>query len=90
MPHKPIPIKVRDTRVKGYFIVNDQYLNGFAKHISPIASLVYFSLCRHADRIPSPSWHKDILSQREKSVAKGKEKFNDWNKEKERIRKSLT
>ena len=47
-------------------------------------------LCRHADRIPSPLWHKDILSQREKSVAKGKEKFNDWNKEKERIRKSLT
>ena len=46
-------------------------------------------LCKHADAVVSPSWHKDILSQREKSAAKGKEKFNDWDREKKRIRKSL-
>ena len=46
-------------------------------------------LCKHADAVASQSWHKDILSQREKSVAKGKEKFNDWDREKKRIRKSL-
>jgi len=46
-------------------------------------------LCKHADAVASPSWHKNILSQREKSVAKGKEKFNDWDREKKRIRKSL-
>lgn len=48
-------------------------------------------LCRHADAdmVASPSWHKDILAQREESVVKGKEKFNDWDKEKERIRKLL-
>ena len=46
-------------------------------------------LCKNADMVASPSWHKDILSQREKSVSKGKEKINDWNKEKDRIRKSL-
>ena len=46
-------------------------------------------LCRHADSDPSPLWHKDILCQREKSVAKGRSKFNDWSKEKERIRKSV-
>jgi hypothetical protein len=46
-------------------------------------------LCRHADGVPSPLWHKDILSQQEKSVAKGRGQFNDWSKEKERIRKSL-
>ncbi len=46
-------------------------------------------LCKNADAIASPSWHEGILSQREQSVAKGKEKFNDWNREKERIRKSL-
>ncbi len=46
-------------------------------------------LCRHADGVPSPSWHKEILSQREKSAAKGRVKFNDWGKEKERIRKSI-
>ena len=47
-------------------------------------------LCKHADSIPSPSWHKDILSQREDAVKKGKEKFLDWNEERERIRKSVT
>lgn len=46
-------------------------------------------LCKHAEVVTSPSWHKDILSQREKSLAKGKEEFNDWDREKERIRKFL-
>ncbi len=46
-------------------------------------------LCKHADAVTSPSWHKDVLSQREKSIAKGKDKFIEWNKEKGRIRKSL-
>lgn len=50
MPHKPIPIKIRDTRSKGYFIVNDDYLNGFAKHLDSTTSLVYICLCRHVDR----------------------------------------
>ncbi len=46
-------------------------------------------LCRQTGGVPSPAWHEDILSQREESVAKGKEKFNEWDKEKERIKKSL-
>lgn len=46
-------------------------------------------LCRHASAVASPSWHKDVLYQREKSLTKGKDKFIDWNKEKGRIRKSL-
>lgn len=51
--------------------------------------LLWDDLCKHVEAVTSPSWHKDILSQREKSLAKGKEKFNDWDKEKERIRKFL-
>lgn len=50
---------------------------------------IWDDLCKNANMVASPSWHKDILFQREKSVSKGKEKFNDWNKEKDRIRKSL-
>jgi len=46
-------------------------------------------LCRHANEVPSPSWHEEILYQREKSIAEGKEKFNDWDIEKEKIRQSL-
>ena len=50
---------------------------------------IWNDLCKNAEMVVSPSWHKDILSQREKSVSEGKEKFNEWDKEKERIRKSL-
>jgi len=59
-----------------------------AEKIRAMESL-WDDLCKHADAVASPSWHKDILSQREKSVAKGKEKFKDWDREKKRIRKSL-
>ena len=34
-------------------------------------------LCRHADAVVSPAWHKSILSQREKAITKGKDRFND-------------
>lgn len=46
-------------------------------------------LCRHSEEVPSPLWHKDILSQREKSIVEGKEELNVWDNEKERIKKSL-
>ena len=44
------PFEVRDLRSKGFFVVDDIYLNGFAKFLGPIGSAVYFSLCRHADK----------------------------------------
>lgn len=46
-------------------------------------------LCKHADKVPSPSWHKDVLAQREEAVSEGKDNFNDWDIEKERIRQAL-
>ncbi len=41
--------QVRDLRQKQWFIVDDAYLNGFARLLGPYASMVYFTLCRHAD-----------------------------------------
>ena len=46
-------------------------------------------LCRHADMMPSPAWHADVLLQREQSVAEGCSVFRDWEAEKSRIRDSL-
>ena len=46
-------------------------------------------LCHHASEISSPSWHKDVLLQREDSLSKGNETFTDWEKVKERIREKL-
>jgi len=41
---------VRSLRNKQHFIVDDAYLNGYAKLCGPNATLVYLCLCRHADR----------------------------------------
>ncbi len=42
--------KVRDLRIKEKFWLDDAYLNGYARHLKPIATAVYLSLCRHADK----------------------------------------
>ena len=42
--------KVRDLRSREKFIVDDVYLNGYAKFFGPTVSAVYLSLCRHANR----------------------------------------
>jgi len=46
-------------------------------------------LCRHADEIPSPAWHGDLLTQREKLVIEGQATFQDWDAAKLRIRNAL-
>ncbi|MBI3599744.1 MAG: helix-turn-helix domain-containing protein [Nitrospinae bacterium] len=42
--------KVRDLRKKEQFIIDDVYLNGWAKRCGIYATGVYMSLCRHADK----------------------------------------
>ena len=41
-------IEVRDLREK-FFMVDDAYLNGWARKCGPYATLVYFALCRHVN-----------------------------------------
>ncbi len=49
--------KVRDLRHKQFFMVDDAYLNGYAKFCGINATGVYCSLCRHAskDQVCFPS-----------------------------------
>lgn len=42
---------VRDFRNKNFFLMDDAYLNGYAKLVSPSVTAVYMSLCRHADKL---------------------------------------
>lgn len=42
-------MEIRDKRNKEWFIVDNIYLNGYARIFGPIGSSVYLSLCRHAD-----------------------------------------
>lgn len=42
-------IEIRDNRQKDWFWLDNEYLNGYAKHLGVYCSAVYISLCRHAD-----------------------------------------
>lgn len=41
-------IEIRDQRQKEWFWVDNEFLNGTAKLVGPLATLVYVALCRHS------------------------------------------
>jgi putative addiction module component (TIGR02574 family) len=45
-------------------------------------------LCRHAEDIPSPAWHEEILAFREQRVQDGKAEFVPLDEMRERIGKA--
>lgn len=51
--------KVRDRRNRGWFYLDNEYLNGYAKIFGPIGTAVYLSLCRRADKKQS-CWPSEI------------------------------
>ncbi|MGQ0657933.1 MAG: addiction module protein [Chromatiales bacterium] len=50
---------------------------------------IWDDLCQHADSIVSPSWHQDVLAQREESLSSGADKFEDWDKAKADIQRQV-
>ncbi|OHB47233.1 MAG: hypothetical protein A2106_01830 [Planctomycetes bacterium GWF2_40_8] len=51
---------------------------------------IWDDLCKKAESIPSPSWHKDILEEREKVIENGKEEFIDWSEAKKQIEDKIS
>ncbi len=51
---------------------------------------IWEDLCKKAESIPSPHWHKDILEERERAVENGKEKFIDWSEAKKQIEDKIS
>ena len=45
-------------------------------------------LCRNPEALPSPAWHENVLSSREKRVQEGRAKFSTLTDIKDRIRKT--
>ena len=41
--------KIRDRRQKGWFYLDNEYLNGYARVFGAVGTAIYVSLCRHAD-----------------------------------------
>ncbi len=40
--------------------------------------LLWDDICRNVPNLTSPSWHEDILKNREEKVKLGKDEFIDW------------
>lgn len=65
--------QVREKRSKGWFYLDNEYLNGFGKHFGATCIAVYVSLCRHADNdeqkcYPSQKTIAEEISVTEKTV----------------------
>ena len=41
-----------------------------------------------ADSISSPSWHKNVLQEREEQIKTGVDEFMDWDKAKKQIKET--
>ena len=52
--------------------------------------IIWEDLCKNAENLFSPSWHKDILDEREKAIETGKEGFIDWNEAKKQIEDEIS
>jgi hypothetical protein len=50
---------------------------------------LWADLSRNQENVPSPSWHEQILEEREQRVKSGQEKFVDWETAKQELRDRL-
>lgn len=75
--------KVRDRRNKGWFYLDNEYLNGYARVFGAIGTAIYLSLCRHADSdqkcFPSERLIAEELNITEKTVRKWLRMLEKWN-----------
>jgi putative addiction module component (TIGR02574 family) len=47
------------------------------------------SLCAQPENIQSPTWHSEVLNDREEGLGKGSDDFVDWELAKKHIRNEL-
>jgi hypothetical protein len=51
--------------------------------------ILWDDICRIIPDFSSPSWHEDVLKDREQRILDGKDKFVDWDQAKKDIRDSI-
>jgi hypothetical protein len=50
---------------------------------------IWDDLCKKADSISSPAWHKHVLDEREEQIKNGDAEFMDWDNVKKHIRDTV-
>lgn len=63
-------IKIRDIRKKGWFIIDNKFIDLYAKELKTAGILVYMSLCRHADNYTQECYPSIKLIAEEHGVSK--------------------
>ncbi|WP_198243388.1 addiction module protein [methane-oxidizing endosymbiont of Gigantopelta aegis] len=54
-----------------------------------IMEAIWDDLCQHADKLPSPEWHRELLVEREEAIARGDEQFEEWEVARKKIEKDI-
>lgn len=76
-------IRIRDKRSKGWFYLDNEYLNGYARVFGAIGTAIYVSLCRHVDLeqkcFPSQELIAEELNIAPRTVRKYLKMFQDYN-----------
>jgi hypothetical protein len=74
--------KVRDKRNKGWFWLDNEYLNGYAKIFGAVGTAIYISLCRHSNSeqkcFPSQKLIAEELNIGVRTVRKYLKMFVNW------------
>lgn len=77
-------MEIRDNRAKEWFWLDNEYLNGYAKHLGTTCTVVYISLCRHSDNktqecFPSMDTIAEENGMKRNAVSRAIKKLEDWN-----------
>ena len=55
-----------------------------------IMEIIWDDFCRNAAESDSPSWHEDILKEREKGLETGEMTVSSWEEAKARIKRNVS
>jgi hypothetical protein len=76
-------IRIRDLRQKEKYVMDDEYMNGYARLCGWQATITYCSLCRHANKdqfcFPSLELMAEENGVDRKTIMKGLQSLQEWN-----------
>ena len=77
------PLKVRDIRNKGWFFIDNKFIDVYGKHLGCIGIAIYIVLCRHANGeqvcFPSQIYIGKKINVDQRTVRRYLKKFVDFN-----------
>lgn len=76
-------MEIRDSRDKDWFWLDNEYLNGYAKHLGIACTVVYLSLCRHSNNKTQTCYPSMKLIAEEngistRTVVRATAKLQEW------------